>query len=70
MNNVRVIAAVRAAAEESPCSHSAEMPVVIAPGETISQGSILMLTAGKTPKSSWIWCEYFESATVTELYQK
>ncbi len=39
MNSVRVIAAGIMFAEESPCSHSAEMPVVIAPGETISQGS-------------------------------
>ncbi len=52
MNNVWVIASVFTAEEESPCSHSAEMPVVITPGETISQGSSLLLTAGKTPKSS------------------
>lgn len=48
-NNVQVIAAALKAAEESPCSHGAEMPVVFVPGETISQGSSAFagLTAGK-----------------------
>lgn len=38
-------------AEESPCSHGAEMPVVFVPGETISQGNPVEtgLTAGKGP---------------------
>lgn len=48
-------------AEESPCSHGAEMHVVITPGEKISQGSLVNteLTAGKMPKSFIkIWLEY------------
>jgi hypothetical protein len=49
------------------------MTVVFVPGEVISQGSLVHtgLTAGKTPKfQSGIWCEYLESATVTESVQK
>ncbi|EKF36318.1 hypothetical protein ABD83_00670 [Bacillus xiamenensis] len=39
--NVRVIAVMLLGiAEESPCSHGAEMPVVFVPGEKISQGSL------------------------------
>lgn len=35
-------------AEESPCSHGAVMPVVIVPGQTISQGiPDFGLTAGE-----------------------
>ena len=49
-----------------------EMFVVFVLGEDISQGKQVLacLTAGKIPKSFWIWYEYFESATVTEPFQK